>query len=129
MAGGWQLNAIITARTGQPFTQSLGVSSANTGDARPNRIADGNLPSDQRSILNWFDKTAFTTPPAYQFGNAGRNILFAPGAVNTDLSVFKRLAMARLGDRPELQVCAEACNGLIHPHFGRPNPRVVLAQG
>ena len=129
LAGGWQANAIVTARTGQPFTPSLGVSSANTGDARPNRIGDGNLPSDRRSILNWFDKTAFTTPPSYQYGNAGRNILFAPGAVNTDLSVFKKFAIARLNDRAELQVRAEAFNAMNHPQFGRPNTRVDLAQG
>ena len=129
LAGGWQLNAIVTARTGQPFTPALGVSSANTGDARPNRTADGNLPSDQRSILNWFDKTAFTTPLAYQYGNAGRNILFAPGAINTDLSLFKRFALTKLSDKAEMQLRAEAFNALNHPQFGRPNNRVDLAQG
>ncbi len=129
VAGGWQLNTIVTLRTGQPFTPSLGVSSANTGDARPNRIGDGNLPGGQRSILNWFDKSAFAAPPQYQYGNAGRNILFAPGAANVDLSLFKRFALTKVTDRAELQLRAEAFNFLNHPQFGRPNSRVDIAQG
>ena len=129
VAGGWQANAIVTARAGQPFTPSLGVSSANTGDARPNRIGNGNLPSDQRSIQVWFDKGAFTTPPQYQYGNAGRNILFAPGAANVDFSVFKRFPLARVKEGTELQFRAESFNLFNHPQFGRPNTRVDIAQG
>ena len=49
IARNWQVNGILTVRSGQPFTPALGTSTANTGAARPNRVADGNLPSDQRS--------------------------------------------------------------------------------
>ncbi len=129
VVGGWQANTILTVHSGQPFTPSLGVSSANTGDPRPNRIADGNLASDKRSILVWFDKTAFTTPPQYQYGNAGRNILFAPGATNVDLSLFKRFALSKIKEGTELQFRAESFNSLNHPQFGRPNTRVDIAQG
>jgi hypothetical protein len=129
VAGGWQANAIFTAHTGQPFTPALGVSSANTGDARPNRNADGNLSSDKRTIQVWFDKSAFTTPPQYQYGNAGRNILFAPGATNMDFSVFKRFALSVLKENSELQFRAESFNFLNHPQWGRPNNRVDIAQG
>lgn len=129
IAGNWQINAIVTVHSGQPFTPALGVSSANTGDARPNRIADGNLAGGQRAIQNWFDKTAFTTPPSYQYGNAGRDILFAAGAANADFSLFKRFSLAKLRERSELQVRAESFNVLNHPQFGRPNARVDIAQG
>ena len=47
--GGWQLNGILLVHSGTPFTPALGTSTANT-TARPDRIANGNLPSDQRSI-------------------------------------------------------------------------------
>ncbi|HEY1338749.1 MAG TPA: TonB-dependent receptor, partial [Bryobacteraceae bacterium] len=43
VAGGWSVNTIITLHSGQPFTPALGVSSANTGAARPNRTGNGNL--------------------------------------------------------------------------------------
>jgi Carboxypeptidase regulatory-like domain len=129
IAGGWQVNTILTLHSGQPFTPSLGVSSANTGAARPNRIGDGNLPGSQRTIQNWFDKTAFVSPPQYQYGNAGRNILFAPGAANMDFSLFKRFPLARLREGSELQFRAESFNFLNHPQFGMPNSRVDIAQG
>ena len=127
--GNWQLSSIFSLRTGQPFTPQLGVSSANTGNARPNRIADGNLSSDRRSINNWFDKAAFTVPVQYVYGNAGRNILTGPGAVNLDFSLFKRLSVHKLGESGEIQFRGELFNALNHPQFSQPNTRIDLAQG
>jgi hypothetical protein len=51
IAGNWQLNGIVTLRSGQPFTPTLGTSTANTGAARPDRIGNGNLPADQRTVV------------------------------------------------------------------------------
>jgi len=129
VAGGWQLNGILTIHSGTPFTPALGTSSANTGAARPNRIADGNLPSDQRSVTHWFDKTAFVAPTQYNFGNAGRNILIGPGAVNLDSSLFKNFRVGWLGENGEVQFRAEAFNTLNHPQFSIPNSHVDIANG
>lgn len=129
VAGGWQVNTIVTVRSGQPFTPALGVSSANTGAARPSVLRDGNLPSDQRSVQNWFDKTAFYSPAQYLYGDAGRNILIAPGAANVDFSTFKRFSLARVREATELQIRAEFFNFFNHPQFGVPNNRVDIAQG
>jgi hypothetical protein len=105
------------------------VSSANTGAARPNRIGNGNLPGDRRSIQDWFDKAAFVSAPQYQYGNAGRNILFSPGAANIDVSLFKGFSMRRLREGSEIQFRAESFNSLNHPQFGTPNSHVDIAQG
>ncbi len=129
VAGNWQVNALGTIRSGLPFTPELGFSSANTGDDRPNRIGNGNLPTDQRSITNWFDKSAFTAAPFYQFGNAGRDILDGPGAVNFDLSAFKNIPVPQFGESGDVQFRAEFFNAFNHPQFGTPNNRVDLAQG
>jgi hypothetical protein len=129
VAGGWQVNTIVTVHSGQPFTPLLGVSSANTGAARPSVLRDGNLPSDQRTVQNWFDKTAFYSPAQYLYGDAGRDILIAPGAANVDFSTFKRFSLARLREATELQVRAEFFNFFNHPQFGVPNNRVDIAQG
>jgi hypothetical protein len=129
VAGNWQWNGILTAHSGQPFTPALGTSTANTGAARPNRIADGNLPSDQRSVNRWFDKSAFTAPAPYNFGNAGRNILIGPGAFNLDFSVFKSFPLRWLGEGGQAQFRAEAFNLLNHPQFANPNARVDIPQG
>ena len=127
--GNWQLNAIFTIRSGQPFTPSLGTSTANTGAPRPDRIADGNLPGDQRTVNAWFDKTAFAAPTPYNFGNAGRNILIGPGSINLDASIFKAFPIRWINERSELQFRAEAFNFLNHPQFGQPNGRVDIPQG
>ena len=129
VVGNWQVNGILTARGGTPFTPTLGTSPANTGAARPNRLADGNLPSDQRSILNWFDKTAFVAPTPFNFGNAGRNILIGPGGTNLDASIFKSFPLRFIGEAGQVQFRAETFNLLNHPQFGLPNARVDLAQG
>lgn len=129
IAGDWQVNGIVTLRSGQPFTPNMGFSAANTGDPRPDRIADGNLPSDRRSAANWFDKGAFQAPTPFNFGNAGRNILIGPGGSNVDLSVFKQFPMRWLGELGEVQFRAEAFNGFNHPQFDIPNTRVDLPQG
>jgi Carboxypeptidase regulatory-like domain/TonB dependent receptor len=129
VAGNWQVNGITTVRTGQPFTPQLGSSSANTGDPRPNRIGNGNLPSDQRSVKHWFDTAAFTTPTQYNFGNAGRDIVFGPGAVNFDFSAFKRFPIKKLGETGELQFRAELFNIFNHPQFALPNARVDIPTG
>jgi hypothetical protein len=63
--GNWQINGITTIHSGLPFTPELGFSSANTGDDRPNRIGNGNLPSGYRSINDWFEKAAFAAAPYY----------------------------------------------------------------
>ena len=89
--GGWQLNGLHLFQTGLPFTPTLNAATVNTGTgSRPDRIADGQL-SDP-TVDRWFDTAAFTTPAQFTYGNAGRNILYGPGRVNTDFSVFKEFA-------------------------------------
>ncbi len=127
--GNWQINGITTLHSGVPFTPTLGFSSANTGNNRPGRIRDGNLPRDQRTLLRFFDVSSFQAAEAYNFGNAGRNILFGPGSVNFDVSLFKRVPVQLLSDRGEIQFRVEAFNLLNTPQFGIPNARVDLQQG
>lgn len=130
VAGNWQLNGVTTVQSGLPFTPALGSSSANTGDPRPNRYANGNLPSDQRTVNHWFDTAAFLpTPAPYNFGNAGRDIIFAPGGMNFDFSAFKRFLVKQLGEAGEVQFRAEFFNLLNHPQFAPPSARVDVPVG
>src|SRR5262249_22883275 len=93
--GGWQLSGILTLRSGIPFTVTTigGITNAGGAD-RPNRIADGTLSSDQRSIDRWFDVNAFRVQPQFTYGNSGRNILFGPRLRNLDLSLGKSFPLA-----------------------------------
>lgn len=117
--GGWQLSGILTLRSGIPFTVTTSGGITNAGGAdRPNRIGDGTLGSDQRSIDHWFDVAAFLVQPQYTYGNSGRNILFGPGLRNIDLSLGKSFS---LGERRRLQFRAESFNFTNTPAFGQPS--------
>lgn len=84
LIGGWQLNGIVTARSGVPFTPALGGTnwsrSGNTsGQDRPN-LQPGVDP-DSLILGNptqYFDPTGFVLQPAGFLGNAGRNVLTGP---------------------------------------------------
>jgi hypothetical protein len=118
MLGGWQLSGITSAQTGQPFTVTLNFDPSNTGaTARPDRLRDGRLPTDQRDPARWFDLDAFAAAPSYTYGNSGRNILRAPGRVGTDLGVARTLTLT---ERVRLQFRGEFFNLFNTPQFGLP---------
>jgi len=120
--GGWQFSGILTLRSGLPFTVITGGGITNAGGAdRPNRLANGTLSSQQRSVDRWFDVTAFRIQPQYTFGNSGRNILFGPGLRNIDLSLAKSFP---LGEKRRLQFRAESFNFTNTPAFGLPAPNI-----
>jgi hypothetical protein len=118
LLGGWQIAGILTLRSGIPFTVTTSGGITNAGGAdRPNRLAGGTLPSDQRTIDRWFDLSAFLAQPQFTYGNSGRNILFGPGLRNIDLSIGKSFP---LGER-RLQFRAESFNFTNTPAFGLPS--------
>jgi hypothetical protein len=121
-AGGWQLSTLFVAQSGMPFSPALSTNPANvTGTVRPNRIGEGNLDRDKRTPEAWFDRTAFTVPAAYTFGNSGRNVLTGPGVVNLDTTVAR---MFKLTESVRLDFRAEFFNILNEAHFGFPNAQV-----
>lgn len=91
------------------------------GGSRPDRNGSGVLSSGQRSIDRWFDPTVFSRPNEIRFGNAGRNILFGPGRVNFDMSLFKDFP---IGERAKLELRGEAFNIWNTPPFGLPNATI-----
>jgi hypothetical protein len=118
--GGWQFNGIALFQTGLPFTPTLNAATVNTGTgSRPNRIGDGTL-SDP-TVDRWFDTSAFATPAAFTYGDAGRNILYGPGRMNFDLSLFKEFGLSQ---RVKLQFRAECFNCLNTPQFDLPNAAI-----
>ena len=125
VAGGWQLTSIVTAQSGAPFSVSLANPTANTGTfTRPNRVCDGNLPSDQRTIHEWYDVGCFVNPPPYTFGNTGRNVLIGPGLFTWDLGADKDF---RLAETVGLQFRSEFFNILNRANFGLPSGSIGSA--
>lgn len=121
VVGGWSLNGIWSAYSGSRFTPYLSANVSNQsggGTQRPNRIGNGNLPSDKRSYKNWFDQSAFSTPAQYTFGNAGTGILVGPGYFNADLGIFRTVPVS---ERAKLTLRCESFNTFNNVNFGTPN--------
>ena len=119
--GGWQVSGILSAESGAPFSVLMSCADINAqgNNCRPNRLASGALPSDQRSIKQWFDTAAFAIPSTPEYGNAGRDILRAPGVNNIDLALSKSFPWGRVETR-RLQIRSEFFNTLNHTNLGVP---------
>jgi hypothetical protein len=150
IAGGWQVNGIISMYSGQAFTPYLSFDPTNTGSGGPRPELIGN-PSDFSNVMGFggaplapgdpclgathkspnclYNPGAFGLPPlasgqtsATQFGNTSRGILRGPAVFNTDLSLFKDF---KFKERTTLQLRAEVFNLFNTPEFAPPvNPAV-----
>ena len=123
--GGWDTNGILTLQTGLPFTPTLQTPVSNSGGSRPDRNGSGKLDNPDRA--RWFD-TSFNTsgavwsvPQQFTFGNGGRNILYGPGRVNFDWSLFKDFSPS---EKWRIQFRAELFNLFNTPQFALPNPTI-----
>ncbi|MCI0338552.1 MAG: TonB-dependent receptor [Acidobacteria bacterium] len=107
----WQLNGIIMALSGRPFTPQY--ESGSLAVRRPNLIGDPylNIPAGLG-----FNPAAFSDPGNAP-GSAGRNILIGPAFNTVDLSLLKNFL---LKENIRLQFRAEAFNLFNHPNFGVP---------
>lgn len=128
LLGGWQFSGIFVGETGTPISVRMACADigAEGDNCRPDRIADGNLPSGQRSINQYFDTKAFVIPKTPRYGNAGRNIIRAPGLSNIDFGLSKFFRWGQSEARL-IQFRAEAFNALNNTHLGIPIPVIDAA--
>ena len=116
---GWQVQGIVSFATGFPFTPTANTVHG-TGSFVPqfaDRIADGNLASDQRSVDRWFDTSAFRRPAVGTFGTSGRNVLIGPGIANLDFALQKNTTIR---ETITLQFRAESFNITNNAQFFEP---------
>jgi hypothetical protein len=125
IAGGWQLNGVVTLLSGFPFTPVIGSNRSGDGDTRnPDRPSLN--PSFSGPVVlgnpgQWFNPNALILPPAGTYGNLGRGVFTGPGLADMDVSLFKSTS---LSERTSLQFRAEFFNVLNHPNLGTPNATV-----
>lgn len=122
LVGGWQTNGILTVQSGLWFSPVLQTSTTNGTSSRPNRTGTVTYP---KTLNQWFNPSAFSTPALYTYGNAGRDSLVGPGRTNWDASVFKEFP---IHDQMLVQLRFEAYNTLNHPQFGYPNATIGNVQ-
>ncbi len=126
---GWDLAGIFLFQTGQFLTPITGGKYDPSGtnlDSRANDRPDytgtsyGNLPSDQRTLNVYWDKSAFTIPASNtlgRFGNVGPGQLIGPGTVITSAKLQKKFYFA---EKRYLQLEGSATNLLNHANFANP---------
>ena len=142
LSGGWQLNGILAAYTGEAVTPLLSSDSSNTGSSayRPDIVGDPNragpvaanpgctAPTRIHTLDHWYNPCAFALPAlapgqsfSRLFGNARRGSLRGPGGYNVDLSMFKDF---KFSETRNLQFRLEAFNLFNHAEFANPNNAV-----
>jgi hypothetical protein len=124
IAGGWQVNAYVSAYSGTPFTVTASNASLN---ANSGQIAD--QVKDNVEILGdvgvgraWFDATAFKPVSVARFGTAGFNTMRGPGYANLDMGFFRTI---HLQGSKNLQARIEVFNITNTPHFANPNGNIA----
>jgi hypothetical protein len=132
IVGGWQLAGNVLWTAGSPFTVYSGrntfsnvvQSTANCNGCTRNigQLAQEGSPGTTNF---WFDTATrglFSTPPAGENGNTGRNFFIKPNYFQTDLAVSKKF---RITERFNLDLRIDAKNLLNNPSFDNPTAVVT----
>ena len=118
----------MTFQSGTPLLITQGVNNTNlfSPTQRPTWTGndaniDGGAVTKGEKVLKWFDTSAFSVTPAFQFGNTPRVMpnLRADGVKNVDLSLFKNNYFHN--GKWNAQIRIEAFNVLNRVQFGVPN--------
>jgi hypothetical protein len=116
----WQINGMMSAFTGTPFTVTAAATSLNA----PNNTQTADQVKTEVAKFGgigigtpYYDPTTFAPVTAVRFGTSGRNILRGPGVLNFNAGLFRKI---RISERYGLDVRAEAFNLANTPHFGNP---------
>jgi hypothetical protein len=124
LAGGWQINGIVSRMSGTPFT--VGASGTSLNAPGNTQTANQVLPEVQ--ILGghgpgdpYFDTKAFAAVTTPTFGNTGRDILRGPGTFTSHGSLFRTFTVR---ERYKLQFRAEALGLTNTPIFSNPSATV-----
>jgi hypothetical protein len=132
LTGGWQVNGILTVRSGSPFNVTFFDDYNGSGEFfdRPDLV--GNPYAGTHTPDDFLNLSAFQVPctldgsgtsasscvPGTQhFGSLGRNSLIGPGYWDFDASLFKTVAVT---EAVKLQFRAEIFNLFNHPTFASP---------
>lgn len=123
--GGWSLNGILFAMTGQPFQVQSGALTAHNGKVSRADIIGTKPEAKLRNVDGVLGPVLFTSADLAQFGfpAAGsnglqaRNAFRGPGYTNLDMGLFKNFSIT---ERFKLQFRAEFFNALNHANFESP---------
>jgi hypothetical protein len=120
----WRGSLEYQVQSGFPMTISVFGDTANAGTVvgenpiRANYTGSPIFSSGTRNSTTWFNPAAFAAPPAYTYGNVGRNTVYGPGLQTMDFGVVREFAIA---EKARFEGRAEFFNLLNHTNLGTPN--------
>jgi hypothetical protein len=94
LAGGWELEVILSMATGSPVGIMDGLDRSNTDSTsmdRPNAVAGQSSRLSNPTPQKWFNVRAFAFETQYTFGNLGRNTVIRPPLFSVDSSIKKEM--------------------------------------
>jgi len=135
--GGWQVNGLLDAATGNPMTvvsgrQTLvytpftdGLSNADFSGANQKDFGRVTVDSQGR-VVYWTDeqRAQFSFPAAGSVGGTGRNAFTGPGFWNFDFSLYKNF---RITETAKIQFRSEFFNLFNHPVMSPPTVNLTSA--
>jgi hypothetical protein len=127
----WNLSTLYQVESGMPFTISVFGDTANSGTVlgenpvRANATGQPIFGRGTHTAGEWFNPAAFVAPPAYTYGDVGRNSVYGPGLQTMDVALARSF---RLSERANFQFRAEAFNALNKTNLGTPNRFVNTPQ-
>lgn len=124
--GGWETAGITTIRSGFPFSVKSGTDRALSGISSDyaDVVGDPNLSGDRSKaerIARYFNTSAFALATLGTFGNAPRNLMRGPGAVNFDLSLVKSIPVR---EQVNFQLRGEFFNAFNNVNLSNPGASV-----
>jgi hypothetical protein len=115
---GWTMQGNFTAASGTPLTATIAGNLSNTGGIGSLVGASGGSRAEATGLPitggdnPYFNLAAFTTPPAGQFGDAGRDTITGPFQVSINAAINRAW---RIGEsRRQFQLRLSATNALNH---------------
>lgn len=125
--GGWSVNGIFNAMSGEPFSVRSGIRTSNNSHESNAVLLDPNVRARLQEAPGVIGPVVFANDDAFAVpapgGNgSGRNIFTSAGYWNLDLSFVK---VFRLTERVRGQFRTEMFNALNHANFDNPRDASV----
>ena len=127
--GDWELNGILSAQSGFPFTVTAGVDKSLTALGADRGVITGPAKGPgacgtKAPCVSFLNKNSFSSPATGTYGNTGKNSLFGPNLINWDMGIFKNFP---LSERVKLQFRAEFFNTFNRVNLL--NPTAAVSSG
>ncbi len=126
--GGWQLSAIVSCLTGEPFSVYSNVDNSFSGVGNDRADINGNPyisgsggRSSSEKAAEWLNPAPFSVNAVGTFGDTKRNEFYGPGFSSVDSALQKQFSLV---ERLAIQFRFEAFNTFNHTNLMNPNNSV-----